>query len=70
MRNFIEEHSLSLALSAIMAISLVAINKTGSGSDPRNFFIEVFGATLGAWLVVVFTKWFQERGKKPSKESK
>lgn len=68
MRRFLDDHSLSLALTTIVAATLAW--SLAVGAEAKDVVTNLFGDSWGAWLIVVFTKWLSERGKRPSKESK
>ncbi len=64
----IREHSLAIVLILIMATSFVY--SLAVEAEAKDIASNVFGDTWGAFLIVVASKWFTERGKNPSKESK
>lgn len=55
-------------LVAIMMASFVY--SLAVRAEAKDMASNVFGDTWGAFLIVVVTKWFTERGKNPSPESK
>jgi hypothetical protein len=66
--RWLRDHSLTLVLLAIMAASLVY--SLAVDAEAKDIASNVFGDTWGAFLIVVVTKWFTERGGHPSTESK
>lgn len=66
--TWLREHSLAVVLVAIMMASFVY--SLAVGAEAKDMASNVFGDTWGAFLIVGVTKWFTERGKNPSPESK
>lgn len=80
MKKWLGEHSLSLVLIAILATQTLvfwwASWPDGNGSVPpeqywrwftSEWFVSVLADTYGAFILVILSKYFWERGSKESK---
>lgn len=65
MKAWVGEHSLSLVLGVIMAVTLV--RSLMVGANGADIWSNLFGDTWGAFLIVVTTKYGRERGSAESK---
>ena len=66
MIRWFKEHSLSLVLTAIWWV-LTAVDFLLPESTVQQYLGDLSGDAFGAWLVVVLTKWFTEKGSAESK---
>jgi hypothetical protein len=64
--RFLREHSLSIVLGGF-AIGFEVISAVLSEGWWRDFLLNYSGDAFGAWLIVVMSKWFIERGSAESK---
>lgn len=61
----LKEHSLSIFLLSLMAIT--GIGSWITGAELRDVLSNLLGDSYGAFIIVVLTKWFRERGSAESK---
>jgi hypothetical protein len=66
--SFLGEHSLSLIVSAILAVLVVLYRRADPGTHTGAFFGNAIADWLGTLVLVVATKYFFEVGSKESRQ--